>query len=50
LTEAYKGLRSAYHRSALQEQPTTIPDERLAQPRERVRSIWRELMQNEPDQ
>ena len=45
LTGAYKELRAAYHRSALQEQPTTIPGDRLVEPRERVRTLWRELME-----
>jgi len=44
LTAAYKELRAAYHRSALQERPTTIPDDWLVEPRERVRILWRELM------
>jgi glutamate-ammonia-ligase adenylyltransferase len=46
LTAAYKELRAAYHRSALQEQPTTIRDDRLVGPRERVRKLWRELMED----
>ena len=45
LTSAYKELRAAYHRSALQNQPTSIPDDRLLGPRERVRALWRELME-----
>ncbi|WP_089728333.1 bifunctional [glutamate--ammonia ligase]-adenylyl-L-tyrosine phosphorylase/[glutamate--ammonia-ligase] adenylyltransferase [Candidatus Thiosymbion oneisti] len=46
LTGAYKALRAAYHRSALQEQPTRIPDNRLVGPREQVRAWWRELMED----
>jgi len=46
LTSAYKELRAAYHRSALQEQPTSIPDDRLAGTRERVQALWRELMED----
>ncbi|MCG6863317.1 MAG: bifunctional [glutamate--ammonia ligase]-adenylyl-L-tyrosine phosphorylase/[glutamate--ammonia-ligase] adenylyltransferase [Chromatiaceae bacterium] len=46
LTSAYKALRAAYHRSALQELPTTIPDDRLGSTRERVRALWRELMED----
>ena len=44
LTEAYKTLRGAYHRSALQDQPKTVPDDALLPERERVRGLWRELM------
>jgi len=46
LTGAYKALRAAYHRSALQEQPTRIPDDQLVGPREQVRAWWRELMED----
>ena len=46
LTDAYKALRAAYHRSALQEQPTCIPDDRLVEPRQQVRALWRELMES----
>jgi glutamate-ammonia-ligase adenylyltransferase len=46
LTDAYKELRAAYHRSALQEQPTTVPDDRLAEPRALVRTLWRSLMED----
>lgn len=45
LTAAYKELRAVYHRNALQDQPTTIAGDRLAEPRERVRELWRELME-----
>ncbi|NEV62232.1 bifunctional [glutamate--ammonia ligase]-adenylyl-L-tyrosine phosphorylase/[glutamate--ammonia-ligase] adenylyltransferase [Thiorhodococcus minor] len=46
LTDAYKALRAAYHRSALQEQPKTIPVDQLAPERERVESLWRALMED----
>ncbi len=44
LTDAYKALRSAYHRSSLQDEPTRVPDDRLVAERERVRALWHELM------
>lgn len=44
LTDAYKALRAAYHRSALQEQPKTVPVDQLSSERERVQSLWRTLM------
>jgi [glutamine synthetase] adenylyltransferase / [glutamine synthetase]-adenylyl-L-tyrosine phosphorylase len=44
LTEAYKSLRAAYHRSALREQPKTVADDELQPERERVRALWHELM------
>lgn len=43
LTQAYKALRSAYHRGALQEQPKTVAENQLQDERERVRGLWREL-------
>jgi [glutamine synthetase] adenylyltransferase / [glutamine synthetase]-adenylyl-L-tyrosine phosphorylase len=46
LTQAYKALRAAYHRSALQEQPKTIPIDQLQTERERVRDLWRTLMED----
>jgi glutamate-ammonia-ligase adenylyltransferase len=46
LTAAYKDLRAAYHRSALQEQPTTIPDDLLVEQRARVQALWREQMED----
>jgi len=46
LTGAYKALRAAYHRSALQEQATRVPDDQLVEPREQVWAWWRELMEN----
>jgi glutamate-ammonia-ligase adenylyltransferase len=45
LTAAYKDLRAAYHRSALQEQPTTVPDDFLVEQRRLVQTLWRELME-----
>ncbi|MBK1724290.1 bifunctional [glutamate--ammonia ligase]-adenylyl-L-tyrosine phosphorylase/[glutamate--ammonia-ligase] adenylyltransferase [Thiocystis violacea] len=45
LTDAYKALRAAYHRSALQEQPKTIPVDQLSEQRDRVRALWRTLME-----
>jgi [glutamine synthetase] adenylyltransferase / [glutamine synthetase]-adenylyl-L-tyrosine phosphorylase len=44
LTDAYKALRGVYHRSALQDQSRTVPDDALLPERERVRALWRELM------
>jgi [glutamine synthetase] adenylyltransferase / [glutamine synthetase]-adenylyl-L-tyrosine phosphorylase len=44
LTEAYKDLRAAYHRSALQDQPKTIPDDQLVDQRNRVRALWDALL------
>jgi glutamate-ammonia-ligase adenylyltransferase len=44
LTDAYKDLRAAYHRSALQDQPKTIPDDRLLEQRNRVRGLWDALL------
>jgi glutamate-ammonia-ligase adenylyltransferase len=46
LTETYKDLRSAYHRSALQDQPKTIPDDQLLPQRERVKGLWDTLLGN----
>jgi glutamate-ammonia-ligase adenylyltransferase len=48
LTAAYKALRAAYHRSALQEQPKTVGDDELHSERERVACLWRELMDERP--
>lgn len=44
LTETYKALRGAYHRSALQDQPKTVPDGELKPERERVEALWAELL------
>ena len=46
LTQAYKAMRAAYHRSALQEQPKTVPIDQLQTERERVRELWRTLMED----
>jgi glutamate-ammonia-ligase adenylyltransferase len=46
LTLAYKALRAAYHRSALQEGPTSIPADELRESRGRVEALWRELMED----
>jgi glutamate-ammonia-ligase adenylyltransferase len=46
LTRAYKALRAAYHRSSLQDQPTTIPDDQLVEDRGSVRAIWRDLLED----
>jgi len=47
LTDAYKTLRSAYHRSSLQDEPTRIPDDRLVAERERVKAVWEALMEGD---
>jgi glutamate-ammonia-ligase adenylyltransferase len=44
LTTAYKALRSAYHRNALQETPGLVPDDQLHPERERVAALWQTLM------
>jgi glutamate-ammonia-ligase adenylyltransferase len=44
LTDAYKALRRAYHRSALQEQSKTVPENELVPERERVQALWAELL------
>lgn len=45
LTETYKTLRAAYHRSALQEQPKTIADDQLLGERNRIIALWEELLE-----
>jgi glutamate-ammonia-ligase adenylyltransferase len=45
LTSAYKSLRTAYHRSALQDEPTTVPDDRLVEERQRVQGLWQSLLE-----
>jgi glutamate-ammonia-ligase adenylyltransferase len=45
LTSAYKSLRAAYHRSALQDEPTTVPDHRLVEERQRVQGLWQSLLE-----
>ncbi|MCF7990603.1 MAG: bifunctional [glutamate--ammonia ligase]-adenylyl-L-tyrosine phosphorylase/[glutamate--ammonia-ligase] adenylyltransferase [Thiohalocapsa sp.] len=49
LTAAYKALRSAYHRNALQDTPGLVPDDRLTDTRERVAELWRTLMEDAPE-
>jgi glutamate-ammonia-ligase adenylyltransferase len=44
LTETYKSLRAAFHRSALQEQPKTVPDDQLLTERQRVQALWERLL------
>ncbi len=46
LTRAYKSLRAAYHRSALQEQPKTVPDDQLLDERGRVQALWGQLLED----
>ena len=46
LTAAYKALRAAYHRSALQDEPTTVAAGVLLDSRERVAALWRVLMED----
>ncbi len=46
LTAAYKALRAAYHRSALQDEPTLVDADVLMDSRERVSALWRELMED----
>jgi glutamate-ammonia-ligase adenylyltransferase len=46
LTPAYKALRTAYHRGALQEQPKTVPDDQLLPERTQVRDLWQQLLGN----
>ncbi|MFY9973923.1 MAG: bifunctional glutamine synthetase adenylyltransferase/deadenyltransferase, partial [Chromatiaceae bacterium] len=46
LTQAYKALRSAYHRGALQEQPKSVPEDHLLPERSQVRALWRQLLGN----
>ena len=45
LASAYRAFRAVYHRNALQEEGSLMPDEQLQKARERVRAIWRDLMQ-----
>jgi glutamate-ammonia-ligase adenylyltransferase len=46
LTAAYKTLRSAYHRNALQDTPGLVPDDQLGPERERVAELWQTLMES----
>jgi glutamate-ammonia-ligase adenylyltransferase len=45
LTTAYKTLRAAYHRSALQEQPAIVGDAHLRPQRERVAALWHDAIE-----
>jgi glutamate-ammonia-ligase adenylyltransferase len=45
LTRAYKSLRAAYHRSALQDEPTIVGDDCLIEERQRVQDLWRRLLE-----
>ena len=45
LADAYRGLRAAYHRKALSEQPGLLLHDELADEREKVRTLWRDLME-----
>ena len=44
LADTYQVFRAVYHRSALQEAPGLMPDERLREERQMVRDIWQTLM------
>ena len=44
LSDAYRSLRSTYHRAALQEEPGLIPEEELLPERALVAEIWQSLM------
>ncbi len=46
LSGIYKVLRAAYHRSALQEQPSRVAQDQLSEERALVQEIWTCLMQN----
>ncbi|MEJ2592941.1 MAG: bifunctional [glutamate--ammonia ligase]-adenylyl-L-tyrosine phosphorylase/[glutamate--ammonia-ligase] adenylyltransferase, partial [Candidatus Thiodiazotropha sp.] len=46
LMGAYKAMRAAYHRSALQNQPALLESDRLAEERVLVQDIWSYLMLN----
>ncbi len=45
LTQAYKALRAAYHRNALQDSPGLVPDQEVAREREAVARLWEQLME-----
>ncbi len=45
LTEAYKSLRAAYHRNALQETPGVVPNGALTTEREAVSALWQSVME-----
>ncbi len=45
LTDAYKALRGAYHRNALQDTPGLVADTDLAAERASVERLWQQLME-----
>lgn len=45
LSEAYKALRAAYHRHALQDTAGLVADDQLGRERQRVVAIWQQLME-----
>jgi glutamate-ammonia-ligase adenylyltransferase len=45
LTTAYKALRAAYHRNALQDTPGLVPNDLLTEERERVVAAWASLIE-----
>jgi glutamate-ammonia-ligase adenylyltransferase len=47
LTDAYKALRAAYHRNALEETPGLVPETELTAEREAVAGYWQRLMEAE---
>jgi len=47
LMDAYRALRAAYHRIALQDQPTLIGAEKLAPEQRLVRRIWEQTFMQE---
>ncbi len=47
LADAYRTLRTDYHRFSLQNLPGRIPQARLVEERRRVRELWHELMQGD---
>jgi glutamate-ammonia-ligase adenylyltransferase len=47
LMGVYKVLRAAYHRSALQDQPPLVSNDKLTEERALVQDIWSCLMQQE---
>jgi glutamate-ammonia-ligase adenylyltransferase len=46
LSEAYKALRAAYHRHALQDAAGLVADDQLVAERERVVAIWQQVMES----
>jgi glutamate-ammonia-ligase adenylyltransferase len=45
LTDAYKALRAAYHRNALQDSPGVVPDAELLAERKAVTGVWQQVME-----